>query len=123
MTALSKWADRWGMDFNVKQNQILLFNNRGKFPHYSLHGHKLEIVEEVKYLGVIIRSDMKFTAHIQRKFVTANQQLGIIKRALYWGPTNAKLLAYKTLCLPHFEYAAAAWDPSNKKDISDIEQL
>ena len=102
---------------------MLLFNSRGKFPRYSLHGHELEIVEEVKYLGVIIQSDMKFTAHIQRKPRSANQQLGIIKRALYWAPTNAKLLAYKTLCLPHLEYAAAPWDPSNKKDIPDIEQL
>ena len=116
MTALSKWADRWGMDFNVKKSKILLFNNRGKFPRYSLHGHELEIVEEVKYLEVIIQSDMKFT-HIQRKLMTANQQLGIFKTALYWAPTNAKLLAYKTLYLPHFEYAAAAWDPSRKKDM------
>ena len=81
LTALSKWADRWGMDF--KQN--LLFNNRGKFPRYSLHGHELEIVEEVKYLGVSIQSDMKFTAQIQRKLITANQQLGIIKRAFILG--------------------------------------
>ena len=51
LTALSKWADRWGIDFNVKKSKILLFNNRGKFPRYSLYGHKLEIVEEVKYLG------------------------------------------------------------------------
>ena len=42
---------------------------------------------------------------------------------LYWVPTNAKLLAYKTLCLPNLEYAAASWDPSIKKDISDIKQL
>ena len=57
--------------------------------------------------------------------MTANQQLGIInKRALlYRAPTNAKLLAYKTLCLPHLEYTAAAWDPNSKKDISGIEQL
>ena len=54
--------------------------------------------------------------------MTANEQLKIIKIALYWAPTNAKLLAYKTLCLPHIEYAAAAWDPSSKKDILlDIE--
>ena len=57
-----------------------------------IHGHKLDIVEKVKYLGVIIQSDMKFTAHIQRKLITANQQLGIIKRALHWAPTNAKLI-------------------------------
>ena len=122
MAALSKWADRWGMDFNVEKSKFLLFNSRGKLPHYALHRHELDIVEELKYLGVIIQSDMKFTAHIQRKLITANQQLGIIKRALYWAPTNAKLLAYKTLCLPYLEYAAAAWDPSSKKDILlDIE--
>ena len=71
------------MDFNVKKNKILLFNNRGKFPHYSLHRYELKIVEVVKYLGVVIQSDMKCTAHIQRKLMTANQKLGIIKRALY----------------------------------------
>ena len=27
------------------------------------------------------------------------------------------------LCLPHLEYAAAAWDPSSSKNISKIEQL
>ena len=101
--------------------KILLFNIRDKFPRYSLHGQELEIVEEVKYLGVIIWSDMKFTAHIKRKLMTTNQQLGIIKRALYWASTNAKLLAYKTL--PQLEYAAATWDPSSKKGISDTEQL
>ena len=51
---------------------------------------------------------MKFTAHIQRTLMTANQKLGIIKRALYWAPINAKLLTYKTLGLPHLKYAAAA---------------
>ena len=60
---------------------------------------------------------------IHRKIMAANQQFGIIKRALYWAPINVKLLTYKTLCLPHLEYAAAAWDSSSKKDISDIEQL
>ena len=82
LTALWKWADRWEIDFNVKKSKILLFNSRDKLPHYSLHEHELEIVGEVKYLGVIIQSDMKFTAHIQRKLMTANQQLGIIKKAL-----------------------------------------
>ena len=48
MAALSKWADRWGMDFNVKKSKILFFNSKGKLPHYSLHRHELEIVKEVK---------------------------------------------------------------------------
>ena len=106
------------------KSKILLFNSKSKLSQYSLHGHELEIIEVVKYLGVIIQSvSLKFTAYIHRKRTTANQQLGIIKRALYWAPTNAKLLANKTLCLPHLKYTAAAWDPSHRKDRSDIEQL
>ena len=77
------------MDFNVKKSKIFLFNSRLTPTQLTL-----EIVGEVKYLGVIIQSDMKFTAHIHRKLMTANLQLGIIKRALCWAPTNVKLLAY-----------------------------
>ena len=52
--------------------------------------------------------------------MTAKQQLGMIKKVFYWATTNAKLLAYKTICLP-LEYAAAAWGPSSQKYISGIE--
>ena len=31
----------------IEKIKILLFNSRGKLPHYSLQGHELEIVEEV----------------------------------------------------------------------------
>ena len=46
------------------KNKILLFNSKDKHPQYSLHGRELEMVEDAKYLGVIIQSGMKFTAHI-----------------------------------------------------------
>ena len=82
LTVLSKWADKWGMDFNAKKSKILLFSSKSKLPHYSLLGHELKILEEVKYRGVVIQSDMKFTAHIYRKVITANQQLGMIKSAV-----------------------------------------
>ena len=54
---------------------------------------------------------------------TANQQHGMIKRALHWTLSNFKLLVCKTLCLAYLGYVAAAWDPSSRNDISDIEQL
>ena len=58
---------------------------------------------------MIIQSDVKLVHYldIRRKLITA-KQLVMINRALYWAPANAKLLAYKTLCFPKLEYAAAA---------------
>ena len=109
------------MDFDVKKNKILLFNNRGKFPRYSLHEHELEIVEEVSWGHHLVRYEVHCSysekAHDCEPATRYNQESIIL------GSYHAKLLAYQILCLPHFEYAAAAWDPSSKKDISDIEQL
>jgi len=47
----------------------------------------------------------------------------MIKRALYWAPKRAKVIAYKALCLPHLEYASAAWDRSSKNHISIMENV
>ena len=46
----------------------------------------------------------------------------MIKRALFWAPQGAKLLAYKSLCTPYLEYAAA-WYKSNKGEIAGLEQV
>ena len=100
LDALKKWADTWGMCFNVKKSNIITFNDKSPPPQYLLGGQALVSVEKAKYLGVIIQSDMRFNTHIQKKIMTAKQQLGMIKRALYWAPEKAKLLAYKTLLSP-----------------------
>ena len=80
------------MDFNVKKSKIVLFNSRGTtllLLHYSLQEYELEIGEEVKYLGGhhSVRYEEvhcpESYSFIQRKLMTANQQLGMIKRALY----------------------------------------
>jgi len=47
----------------------------------------------------------------------------MIKRGLYLAPEQARLIAYKPLCLPHLDYASASWDPTCKKDISCLEKI
>ena len=83
----------------------------------------LEQVTNGKHLGMTIQQNLKLNKHIEVKITTAKRQLGLIKRALYWAPQSAKLLAYKSLCMPHLEYAAAAWDTSNKGEIVSLEQV
>ena len=62
--------------------------------------------------------------HISNKQLATRRQLGMVQRALYWAPEQARLIAYKAICLPHLEYAiaSAAWDPTCKEDIADLER-
>ena len=89
----------------------------------TLNKTALEQVADSKYLSVTIQQDLKFNKHIEAKITTAKRQLGMIKRALYWAPQRAKLLAYKSLCMPQLEYATAAWDTSNKGEVVSLEQV
>jgi len=49
--------------------------------------------------------------------------LGINKKALYWAPERAQLIAYKVFGLPHLEYASTACDLTCKKNISGLEKI
>ena len=91
----------------------LLFNQIFKSPSsdYHLRIVPLEIGQQSKYLGALLQSDLKFSNQIGDKVNKADQQLGMIKRALYKTLESAKLLAYASLCRPHVEYAASVWDP------------
>ena len=39
------------------------------------------------------------------------------------GIAESKAAGIKSLCMPHLEYAAAAWDTSNKGEIAGLEQV
>ena len=54
LDALTDWADRWGMAFNVQKCKTMHvgFNNPGY--EYSMDGKKLETTEEERDLGVIM---------------------------------------------------------------------
>ena len=123
--ALESWTCTWGMSFNVNKCSVLVFNDHNSSPdaNYSLGGVQLEVVHETKYLGVLLQSDFKFGKHLNDKINKAKRQLGLITRTLFKAPESAKLLAYKSLCRPHVEYAATLWDPHLEYLIHDIEMV
>ena len=101
---LGCWARKWGMRFKpVKCNRMQITKKRIKTIHASytstLEGTVLENVERIKYLGVTITNDLRWT-------------LGFLRRKLYACPQEVKEAAYKGLVRPVLEYSSSVWDPS-----------
>ena len=61
---------------------------------YSLEGTVLENVD-IKYLGVTISKDLKWTTHVSNICTKANRTLGFLGRNLSPCPQNFKEMAYK----------------------------
>lgn len=120
---LHQWSNQWNMAFNASKCAVMRFGNRCKFtPSYTLGSEKLELVSRYKYLGVILQDDLRFDDHIQTKNSMCLRNLGLVRRCLTGAPKKAKLIAYKTLCLPHLEFACQVWDPIRRKDVELLER-
>ena len=114
-----------GDEIYVNKSKIIAFNNNDEVhpPRYKLNEKDLEQVADSRHLRVTLPENLRFSKHIEAEITTAKKQLGMIKRALFWAPQRAKLLAYKSPCMPHLEYAAAARDTINKGEITGLEQV
>ena len=76
---LGSRARKWGMRFQpVKCNMMQLTRKRIKKIHasYTLEGTDLENVESIKYLGVIITSDLRWNTHVSMSALRLTEPLG-----------------------------------------------
>ena len=62
LDTLVKWAQTWGMEFNIKKCNILsitLQTKKKKSFTYKMNGEKVEGIRDSLYLGVTFNSKMK----------------------------------------------------------------
>ena len=125
LDALEQWGSRWGMRFNVSKCNILR-TSWTKDPitrWYSLGGQIIQEVDQAKYLGITITSELGWSAHVDSVCNKANSTLGFLRRNLRRCPKGLKELSYFSLVRSKLEYCAGIWDPHLKKDITKIEQI
>ena len=76
----------------------------------SILDHSISNVRSFKYLRIHISSDFTWTDHIEHLTGKINQRLGLLKRIKPdLLPFRARLLFYKSLVMPLFEYADLVW--------------
>ena len=90
----------------------------------SILDHSISNVRSFKYLGIHISSDFTWTDHIEHLTGKINQRLGLLKRIKHLLPFRARLLFYKSLVMPLFEYADLVWgDKHNITLMSSLQVL
>ncbi len=78
---ISEWCERWEMTFTVNKCHVLHHvSTINKQYEYEMNGVKLESVQCVKYLGVVIASSLTFCQQCKDAAGKANRMLGFINR-------------------------------------------
>ena len=116
------------MKINYKKTKVMLFNqckNWDFMPLFELEGKELEVVDEMKMLGIIVRSDMKWSSNTKYIVKKGYSRLWILRRlkALGAGPEDLKDVFLKQV-RSVLELAVPAWHPGlTQADSLDIERV
>ena len=125
---LEEYAITNEMKINQNKTKLMLFNPCKIYdfqPELSIDGVRIEVVKEMKLLGIIISDDLKWhsnTAHITKK---AYSRLWVLRRLKKMGASRQTLVdVFLKQVRSVLEYAAVVWDAGlTKDDIMKIERV
>jgi len=126
LNSLQQWEATWLLKFSIPKCHVLKVTRATKhkiLSNYYLHDTVLEVVENCKYLGVTVQSDLRWSKHIQNITTKASRTLSFLKRNLKLRNQHIKETAYFSLVRPQLEYASIVWSPWQRRDVEKLERI
>ena len=129
LNEIKAYSEEHQMKINEEKTKVILFNRSRKYDFmpecYINLDENLQVVEELKLLGVIIRSDLSWATHCNYMCKRAFARLWMLRRLKPLGANVGELLeVYNTQIRSILEFAVAAWNPGlTTVQVSQIERV
>ena len=116
------------MKINKEKTKAILFNNAVKYdfhPKLTLEDTQLEVVEEIRLLGVTLRSDLSWKSNTTTMCQNAYSRLWMLRRLKPLGATELELLdVYDKQIRCVIEFATPVWTAGlTLAEVSQIERI
>ena len=123
-----RYAQENKMKINYRKTKLMVFNPgkiRDFFPRFTINNMELEIVEEIKLLGVKIRNDLSWGPNTDYIVQKANRKLWCLRRICNLGASRSDLIeVYMKQVRSQLEFAVAVWHPGlTSEDRLKIERV
>ena len=102
LAELTSQKDLWLINFNPIKCEVLTVTRKRLLIifNYTMHAQILNRVNETKYFGFYITSDLNWNKYINQVTGKANQMLGFVKRNIKTLLQHLKTKVYKALVRP-----------------------
>ena len=119
------WIRDQGLIPNHSKTVLLRVTRSKNVPtvNISIDSHPHSRSESVKYLGVILSSNLTWSKHINTICKTAKCHLGLIHRKLHQASPQARHTIYRSTILPKLDYCCSVWDPHHSNDIAALDRV
>jgi hypothetical protein len=128
MAKVDKWLKINRLQLNVNKTKVMLVRGiRKKVSENSikvkLENSVLEVVSEIKYLGVIIDKNLSFSENINYMGKKIGSKLGVLRRVSVELTPYMRCVVYKTIVAPLFEYCSSIMLSVNDTNLQYLQKL
>lgn len=112
---IGRYFETWNLQLNLDKSKIMIFRSGGRLARnekWLYKGQPIEVVNEYKYLGVLLTSQLSWTNHLQKKYSQATMALNSTWRNLMGNRDIAHSVKYNifnTVIRSIMCYAAQVW--------------
>ena len=132
LSVISKWLCDNSLSLNISKSKYMLIGNKFKLSKYNLSypnlnleimGNKLDKVNEIKYLGVIIDEHLNFKSHFNYIMNKMSKKVYFLRRISNCLNMSTKILLYKSLISPHIDFCSTILFNLNQNEVHKIQVI
>jgi len=114
ITRIAAWSRKWKMSLNESKTEAMVISagNQSWVPLLKLNGKVIKVVDEYKFLGVLIDKNLRFKKHADKTRKKGRKRINILRcmSGKAWGQTlETQRKLYLTYARSTIEYASPAW--------------
>lgn len=108
LAVFADWLKWKKLKLNVSKTKYMVVTTRRSESNVGIRidGEAVERVNVIKYLGVMLDEKLSFAEHVDFTIRKAARKLGVLCRINRYFSFDNKVMIYKTLIAPHFDYCS-----------------
>ena len=128
LTVVCEWLKANKLTLNANKTKYVIFGTKQQLttkPDLNLYvgQDKIDRVESMKYLGVILDDHLSFDEHIKYIINKSSKKLGVLQRSREFLNKSTKILLYKSLVLPHLDYCDIVYMCIKEENLHKLQKI
>ena len=89
----------------------------------KLLDQSLEVVDNYKYLGIILDTHLTYKPHIKSVITKVTHKLSVLSKIRKYLDVHTSLVVFKSMILPHFDYGEVVYAAASNENLNDLQLL
>lgn len=120
-----KWLHLNKLMLNAEKTKCMILSKKSVITdkYMMLGGCKIERVNNIKYLGIIVSDNLKLTEQVKKCVSKAAMKVNMLKRTSRKLTFAAKKMIFNTLVQPNFDYCSTLYLNASKEQIKSMQKI